>query len=203
ISSRLPVDCKSVELLTFAPPIRDSLESIFVIADRFWTPHCTRYQVFNPLDVPIICCLCLGYAPPRRYSRSLLMKWSKGITRRPQELDTFKLKRRRDNADKDEEPSAGSDQGSKRRREGKEPESTSTPKEKETKTTVKVAVQIQSDRLRDEAQAENKEFLKNLDENIQKIIKEQVKEQVKVQVSKILQKIEKTVNEQLKVEVLT
>nr|GEX06718.1 putative reverse transcriptase domain-containing protein [Tanacetum cinerariifolium] len=37
---------------------------------------------------------------------------------------------------------------------------------------VKVAVQIQSDRLRDEAQAENKEFLKNLDENIQKIIKE-------------------------------
>nr|GEY51448.1 hypothetical protein [Tanacetum cinerariifolium] len=39
---------------------------------------------------------------------------------------------------------------------------------------VKVAVQIQSDRLRDEAQAENKEFLKNLDENIQKIIKEDV-----------------------------
>nr|GEW94183.1 hypothetical protein [Tanacetum cinerariifolium] len=44
---------------------------------------------------------------------------------------------------------------------------------------VKVAVQIQSDRLRDEAQAENEEFLNNLDENIQKIIKEQVKEQVK------------------------
>nr|GEX65155.1 reverse transcriptase domain-containing protein [Tanacetum cinerariifolium] len=37
---------------------------------------------------------------------------------------------------------------------------------------VKVAVQIQSDRLSDEAQAENEEFLKNLDENIQKIIKE-------------------------------
>nr|GEV66003.1 hypothetical protein [Tanacetum cinerariifolium] len=45
--------------------------------------------------------------------------------------------------------------------------------------TVKVAAQIQSDRLRDEAQAEKEEFLKNLDENIQKIIKEQVKEQVK------------------------
>nr|GEU52742.1 hypothetical protein [Tanacetum cinerariifolium] len=44
---------------------------------------------------------------------------------------------------------------------------------------VKVAIKIQSDRLRDEAQADNKEFLKNLDENIQKIIKEQVKEQVK------------------------
>nr|GFA21122.1 hypothetical protein [Tanacetum cinerariifolium] len=68
---------------------------------------------------------------------------------------------------------------------------------------VKVAVQIQSDRLRDEAQAENEEFLKNLNENSQKIIKEQVKEKVKVQVSKILPKIEKTVNEQLEAEVLT
>nr|GEW88575.1 hypothetical protein [Tanacetum cinerariifolium] len=36
-----------------------------------------------------------------------------------------------------------------------------------------------SDRLRDEAQRENEEFLKTIDENIQKIIKEQVKEQVK------------------------
>nr|GEU49199.1 hypothetical protein [Tanacetum cinerariifolium] len=68
---------------------------------------------------------------------------------------------------------------------------------------VKVAVQIQSDRLRDEAQAENEEFLKNLDENIQKIIKEQVKEHVKVQVSKILPKIKQTMNEQLKAKVLT
>nr|GFC70951.1 hypothetical protein [Tanacetum cinerariifolium] len=44
---------------------------------------------------------------------------------------------------------------------------------------VKVAVQIQSNRLRDEAQGVNEEFLKTVDENIQKIIKEQVKEQVK------------------------
>nr|GEU38541.1 RNA-directed DNA polymerase, eukaryota [Tanacetum cinerariifolium] len=36
-----------------------------------------------------------------------------------------------------------------------------------------------SDRLRDEAQAENDKFLKTIDENMQKIIKEQVKEQVK------------------------
>ncbi|GJS90502.1 hypothetical protein Tco_0773138, partial [Tanacetum coccineum] len=36
-----------------------------------------------------------------------------------------------------EEPSAGSNQGSKRRRAGKEPESTSTPKEKTSKTTGK------------------------------------------------------------------
>nr|GEX69101.1 hypothetical protein [Tanacetum cinerariifolium] len=44
-------------------------------------------------------------------------------------LDTYgdivTLKRRRDDADKDEEPFAGSDRGSKRRREGKELESTS------------------------------------------------------------------------------
>nr|GFB85412.1 hypothetical protein [Tanacetum cinerariifolium] len=51
--------------------------------------------------------------------------------------DTITLKRRCDDADKDEEPSAGSDRGSKRRREGKEPESTSALKEKATKTTVK------------------------------------------------------------------
>nr|GEZ15071.1 hypothetical protein [Tanacetum cinerariifolium] len=68
---------------------------------------------------------------------------------------------------------------------------------------VKVVVQIQSERLKDEAQAENEEFLNNLDENIQKIIKEQVKERVKVQVSKILPRIEKTVNEQLEAKVLT
>nr|GEV91076.1 retrovirus-related Pol polyprotein from transposon TNT 1-94 [Tanacetum cinerariifolium] len=56
-------------------------------------------------------------------------------------LDTYgdkvTLKRRRDDADKDEEPSAGSDRGSKRRREGKEPASTSAPKEKASKTTSK------------------------------------------------------------------
>nr|GEY02131.1 hypothetical protein [Tanacetum cinerariifolium] len=57
-------------------------------------------------------------------------------------LDTYEdivtLKRRHDDdADKDEEPSARSDRGSKRRREGKEPESTSAPKEKATRTTGK------------------------------------------------------------------
>nr|GEW67012.1 hypothetical protein [Tanacetum cinerariifolium] len=50
---------------------------------------------------------------------------------------------------------------------------------------------------------ENEDFLNKLDENIQKTIKEQVKEQVKAQVSKILPKLKKTVNEQLKAEVLT
>nr|GEV51785.1 integrase, catalytic region, zinc finger, CCHC-type, peptidase aspartic, catalytic [Tanacetum cinerariifolium] len=56
-------------------------------------------------------------------------------------LDTYgdivTLKRHRDDVDKDEEPSAGSDLGSKRRREGKEPESTTAPKEKATRTTGK------------------------------------------------------------------
>nr|GEX67631.1 hypothetical protein [Tanacetum cinerariifolium] len=64
---------------------------------------------------------------------------------------------------------------------------------------IKVALQFQSDRIQDEAQAENEDFLNKLVENIQKIIKEKVK----VQVSKILPKIEKTVNEQLEAEVLT
>ncbi|GJY47542.1 hypothetical protein Tco_0436605 [Tanacetum coccineum] len=68
---------------------------------------------------------------------------------------------------------------------------------------VKTAVQLQSDRLRDEAQANNEDFINKLDDNIKKIIKEQVKEQVKAQVSKILPKIKKTVNEQLEAEVLT
>nr|GFC63848.1 hypothetical protein [Tanacetum cinerariifolium] len=52
--------------------------------------------------------------------------------------DTVMLKRRRDDdAYKDEEPSAGSDRGSKRRREGKEPESGSAPKEKATRSADK------------------------------------------------------------------
>ncbi|GJY88838.1 hypothetical protein Tco_0503466, partial [Tanacetum coccineum] len=57
--------------------------------------------------------------------------------------------------------------------------------------------------LLDEAQAENADFINKLDDNIKKIIKDHVKEQVKAQVSKILLKIEKTVNEQLEAEVLT
>nr|GEW34970.1 hypothetical protein [Tanacetum cinerariifolium] len=67
---------------------------------------------------------------------------------------------------------------------------------------VKVAIQIPSDRLCDEAQKDNDEFLKTIDENMQKIIKEQVKEQVKVQISKILPTIEQTVNEKLEAKVL-
>nr|GEV12822.1 hypothetical protein [Tanacetum cinerariifolium] len=49
--------------------------------------------------------------------------------------DTVTFKRRRDDKDEDEEPSVGSNLGSKRRRFGKEPESTSAPKEKTSKST--------------------------------------------------------------------
>ncbi|GJU16009.1 hypothetical protein Tco_1143975, partial [Tanacetum coccineum] len=68
---------------------------------------------------------------------------------------------------------------------------------------VKVAVQLQSDRLREEAQAENEAFINKIGENMKKIIKEQVKVQVKEQVSKILPRIKESVNEQLEAEVLT
>nr|GEV52827.1 hypothetical protein [Tanacetum cinerariifolium] len=49
--------------------------------------------------------------------------------------ETITLKRRHDDdADKDEQPSAGSDRGSKRRRKGKEPESVSDPHETTTRS---------------------------------------------------------------------
>ncbi|GKA05746.1 hypothetical protein Tco_0684866 [Tanacetum coccineum] len=67
---------------------------------------------------------------------------------------------------------------------------------------VKAAVQLQSDRLREETQADNEDFINKINENMKKIIKEQVKVQVKHQVSKILLRIEKSVNEQLEAEVL-
>nr|GEU30487.1 hypothetical protein [Tanacetum cinerariifolium] len=52
--------------------------------------------------------------------------------------DTITLNRRRDDdADRDEEPSVGSDRGSKRHKEGKEPESASAPTEKATRSVGK------------------------------------------------------------------
>ncbi|GKD15358.1 hypothetical protein Tco_1199765, partial [Tanacetum coccineum] len=70
------------------------------------------------------------------------------------------------------------------------------------KDVVDVAIQLQSDRLREEAQAENQDFLNKIDESMKKVIKEQVQVQVKEQISKILLRIEKLVNEQLEAEVL-
>nr|GEZ08471.1 hypothetical protein [Tanacetum cinerariifolium] len=68
---------------------------------------------------------------------------------------------------------------------------------------VRVAFQIQTDRLHDSYQRENDEFLKTIDDNMKRIIKEQVKCQVKDQVSRILPRIEQSVNAQLESEVLT
>nr|GEZ28616.1 hypothetical protein [Tanacetum cinerariifolium] len=56
---------------------------------------------------------------------------------------------------------------------------------------------------RDEAQAENEDFINKLNENIKKIVKEQVKVQVKKKVSKILPRIKRLVNDQLESDVLT
>nr|GFC55216.1 hypothetical protein [Tanacetum cinerariifolium] len=59
---------------------------------------------------------------------------------------------------------------------------------------VREAVQIHIDRLQDSIQRENDEFLKTIDDNMKKIIKEQVKTQVKVQVTRILPRIEESMN---------
>nr|GFC80978.1 hypothetical protein [Tanacetum cinerariifolium] len=59
IASRLPVNSKTVGLLTFTPPMGNSPEGVLVIAYWFFNPHSPRHQVFYPLDMPIICCLHL------------------------------------------------------------------------------------------------------------------------------------------------
>nr|GEZ00313.1 hypothetical protein [Tanacetum cinerariifolium] len=65
---------------------------------------------------------------------------------------------------------------------------------------VREAVQIQTDRLQDSLQRENDEFLRNIDENMKKIIKWQVKNHVKEQVSRILPRVEESVNATLEAE---
>nr|GEX85091.1 hypothetical protein [Tanacetum cinerariifolium] len=58
--------------------------------------------------------------------------------------DTVTLKRHRDDdADKDKEPSAGSDRGSKRRKEGKEPESTSASESATTKEPMQTTFEME------------------------------------------------------------
>nr|GEZ23221.1 hypothetical protein [Tanacetum cinerariifolium] len=68
---------------------------------------------------------------------------------------------------------------------------------------VREAVQIQTYWLQDSLQRENDEFLRTINDNMKKIIKEHVKSQVKAQVTRILPRIEESVNAQLKAEVLT
>ncbi|GKE14615.1 hypothetical protein Tco_1422192 [Tanacetum coccineum] len=66
------------------------------------------------------------------------------------------------------------------------------------KEAVDVAIELKSNKLREEAQAENQAFLNSLDSNMQKIIKDQVK----TQTSKIKSKVEKYVTDSLGAEVL-
>nr|GEV52345.1 hypothetical protein [Tanacetum cinerariifolium] len=68
---------------------------------------------------------------------------------------------------------------------------------------VREAVQTQTDRLQDSIQRENDEFLSTIDDNMKKIIKEHVKSQVQAQVTRILPRIEESMNAQLEAEVLT
>ncbi|GKB46173.1 hypothetical protein Tco_0896926, partial [Tanacetum coccineum] len=66
------------------------------------------------------------------------------------------------------------------------------------KEAVDAAVQLQTNKLREEAQAENQEFLNQVDSTMKTIIKDQVK----AQVSKIMPKIEKYVTDSLGAKVL-
>ncbi|GJZ94740.1 hypothetical protein Tco_0666943 [Tanacetum coccineum] len=66
------------------------------------------------------------------------------------------------------------------------------------KEAIDVAVQLKSNKLREEAQAENQDFINSIDSNMNKIIKEQVK----AQTSKIMSKFEKYVTETLGAKVL-
>ncbi|GJQ89096.1 hypothetical protein Tco_0000235 [Tanacetum coccineum] len=66
------------------------------------------------------------------------------------------------------------------------------------KEAVDVVVQLQTNKLREEAQTENQEFLNQVDS----IMKTIIKDQVKAQVSKIMPKIKKYVTESLGAEVL-
>nr|GEU68490.1 integrase, catalytic region, zinc finger, CCHC-type, peptidase aspartic, catalytic [Tanacetum cinerariifolium] len=66
------------------------------------------------------------------------------------------------------------------------------------KEKVNVAVRLQSNKLKEEAEAENQELINQVDSTMKKIIKEQVK----AQVSKIMPQIENYVTESLRAEVL-
>ncbi|GKC03192.1 hypothetical protein Tco_0994802 [Tanacetum coccineum] len=66
------------------------------------------------------------------------------------------------------------------------------------KEAVDVVIRLQSNKLKEEAKAENLEFFNQVDSTMKKIIKEQVK----AQVSKIMPQIEKYVTESLGAEVL-
>nr|GEX79327.1 hypothetical protein [Tanacetum cinerariifolium]GEY07427.1 hypothetical protein [Tanacetum cinerariifolium] len=47
IASRIPVDNKTIKLLTFAPPVGDTSESMLVVAYRLLNPHCTSIKILE------------------------------------------------------------------------------------------------------------------------------------------------------------
>nr|GEU53004.1 hypothetical protein [Tanacetum cinerariifolium] len=86
------------------------------------------------------------------------------------------------------------------------PKSTMTPSIMTTTTTASqppIPPTPIPNRLQDSLQRENDEFLRTINDNMKNIIKEQVKTQFKAQVTRILPKIEESVNAQLEAEVLT
>nr|GFC82161.1 hypothetical protein [Tanacetum cinerariifolium] len=72
-----------------------------------------------------------------------------------------------------------------------------------TPEDIREAVQQQTAQLQDSLQRENDEFLRNIDENMKNVLKGLVKTQVKEQVSRILPRVEESVNATLEAEVLT
>nr|GEV15635.1 hypothetical protein [Tanacetum cinerariifolium] len=63
IASRFLVNSETIKLLKFTPPVIDSPKGMLVIVYWLLYPHSPMHQVFNPLDMPVICCLCLCNVP--------------------------------------------------------------------------------------------------------------------------------------------
>nr|GEV61673.1 RNA-directed DNA polymerase, eukaryota [Tanacetum cinerariifolium] len=115
------------------------VSSQFVTSMLNLTPDAGLESIFkttSQMDVQTL----TSVAPLPMFAPTLTPSTIATITTTQQNEDTVTLKRRHDDdADKDEEPSAGSDWGSKRCREGKEPESVSAPQEKATRSAGKTA----------------------------------------------------------------
>nr|GFB17596.1 hypothetical protein [Tanacetum cinerariifolium] len=135
----VPVTTTVVPLLVTAPTLPLSSIPIMSQVQQAPTPTPTTAPSTSLQDLPDLA-LCsdltiTSYTVAIDLSQLELKKIQ--IKKMESNKDTVTLKRRCDDVDKDKEPFAGSDRGSKRKREGKEPKSTSDPKEKASKTTGK------------------------------------------------------------------
>ncbi|GKC08619.1 hypothetical protein Tco_1000229 [Tanacetum coccineum] len=94
--------------------------------------------------------------------------------------DIVTIKRRRDKADDDQEPSAGTDRGSKRRRSGKEPASTSAPSETTTTTAGKTTTAGSKTHKQSASQsAPVEETMQTTDVGMKRIFKKRSKKKAK------------------------